>query len=123
MSSNGYSPVPKGPLLGHCPEPPLEDNGADRLLSLLRIFRSDKSSLSRQTALEIETRLFRMARQVGLEGGVFFLEATYIDTDTVCVVLADSATRADLLVDPDWNLSGAILFGGMSVRAVRGRAG
>ncbi|MEW6280851.1 MAG: hypothetical protein AB1758_19710 [Candidatus Eremiobacterota bacterium] len=120
MGSNGHSPLPERCLLAPSPDFPPPPDEANRLLSLLRAFRSERATLSRQTILEIETRLYRMARQVGLEGGIFFLEASYIDEDTVCVVLTDDCTRADLLVDPEWNLSGAILFGGLTVRAVRG---
>jgi len=114
-------PVPEL-LAPHEYPPPAHGN---RLLRLLEAYRLDPSSLSPDQRFEVKTHLQLLSLTFG-EERLAFAEARFIDHETVCMVftgepggLCALPTRANLLVDQDWNLSGGIVFRGLHAEPVR----
>lgn len=92
----------------------------NRVLNLLHRYRLDPQSLSDELTVEVEENLRRLTNRIGAGERLHFSEASFIDSETVCVVfvgarvgLCSLPNRASLLVDQDWNLSGGILFSGL----------
>lgn len=102
--------------VGHPPAFPNQN----RLLNLLHRYRLDPASLSEELTVEVEENLRRLTNRIGAGERLHFSEASFIDSETVCVVftgarvgLCSLPNRASLLVDQEWNLSGGILFSGL----------
>lgn len=114
-------PVPELLVPHECP-PPRRGN---RLLRLLEAYRFEPSTLSAAQQCEVKTHLQLLSLTFGDER-LAFAEARFIDHETVCMVftgepggLCALPTRANLLVDQDWNLSGGIVFRGLHAEPVK----
>ena len=116
--SHHWPPAPSQALLEPRPGPSPSPN---RLLGLLVAYQADPTSLPLEQAVEIETRLKVLSGRLELA----FAEAHFIDSEMVSLVfmgkpggLVSLPTRANLLVDQEWNVSGGIMFSGLHAEAL-----